>query len=79
VYCKARVYPTDNIRLRQKQYWLIRRSLYNQIFPNRKFELSQTNISDKDRQGIFAALLIRLYVKKVVQTGQNLRIETVEN
>ena len=68
VYCKARDIPTDNIRLSQNRY--------NQIF---KIQVAMSgDISDKDRQGILRSI-DRCTVKKVVQTGPEFEIETVEN
>ncbi|HAI25687.1 MAG TPA: OsmC domain/YcaO domain-containing protein, partial [Alcanivorax sp.] len=75
VYCKARDIPTDNIRLSQNNI-VDPENRYNQIFKI-QVELPE-DISDKDRQGILRSI-DRCTVKKVVQTGPEFEIETVEN
>ncbi|GAA5139277.1 OsmC domain/YcaO domain-containing protein [Alloalcanivorax gelatiniphagus] len=75
VYCKARDIPTDNIRLSQNNI-VDPENRYNQIFKI-QVELPE-DISDKDRQGILRSI-DRCTVKKVVQTGPDFQIETVEN
>ncbi|MEP1584306.1 MAG: OsmC domain/YcaO domain-containing protein [Marinobacter sp.] len=75
VYCKARDIPTENIRLSQNNI-VDPENRYNQIF-RIEVELPE-NISDKDRQGILRSI-DRCTVKKVVQTGPESQIETVEN
>lgn len=75
VYCKARDIPTDNIRLSQNNI-VDPENRYNQIF-RIQVELPE-DISDKDRQGILRSI-DRCTVKKVVQTGPEFQIETVEN
>ena len=75
VYCKARDISTDNIRLSQNNI-VDPEDRYNQIFQI-QVELPD-DISDKDRQGILRSI-DRCTVKKVVQTGPEFKIETVEN
>ena len=75
VYCKARDIPTENIRLSQNNI-VDPENRYNQIF-RIEVELPE-NISDKARQGILHSI-DRCTVKKVVQTGPEFQIETVEN
>jgi ribosomal protein S12 methylthiotransferase accessory factor len=75
VYCKARDIPTDNIRLSQNNI-VDPEDRYNQIFQI-QVELPD-DISDKDRQGILRSI-DRCTVKKVVQTGPEFKIETVDN
>ncbi|MFC6633992.1 OsmC domain/YcaO domain-containing protein [Microbulbifer taiwanensis] len=75
VYCKARDIPTHNIRLSQNNI-VDPEDRYNQIFKI-QVELPE-DISDKDRQGILRSI-DRCTVKKVVQTGPEFQIETVEN
>ncbi|WP_336146119.1 OsmC domain/YcaO domain-containing protein [Marinobacter salarius] len=75
VYCKARDIPTENIRLSQNNI-VDPENRYNQIF-RIEVELPE-NISDKDRQGILRSI-DRCTVKKVVQTGPEFQIETIEN
>ncbi|MCG9731509.1 OsmC domain/YcaO domain-containing protein [Shewanella sp. Isolate13] len=75
VYCKARDIPTENIRLSQNNI-VDPEDRYNQIFQI-QVELPE-DISDKDRQGILRSIE-RCTVKKVVQTGPEFKIETVEN
>ncbi|AOS96538.1 Ribosomal protein S12 methylthiotransferase accessory factor YcaO [Microbulbifer aggregans] len=75
VYCLARDIPTDNIRLSQNNI-VDPENRYNQIFKI-QVELPE-DISEKDRQGILRSI-DRCTVKKVVQTGPDFQIETVEN
>ncbi|MBB3190966.1 OsmC domain/YcaO domain-containing protein [Halomonas cerina] len=75
VYCNARDIPTENIRLSQNNI-VDPENRYNQIF---KIQVElPADLSDKDRQGILRAI-DRCTVKKVVQTGPEFQIETVEN
>ncbi|MDK2776377.1 MAG: OsmC domain/YcaO domain-containing protein [Pseudomonadota bacterium] len=75
VYCLARDIPTDNIRLSQNNI-VDPENRYNQIFKI-QVELPE-DLSDKDRQGILRSIE-RCTVKKVVQTGPEFVIETVDN
>ncbi|MBY6189268.1 OsmC domain/YcaO domain-containing protein [Microbulbifer agarilyticus] len=75
VYCLARDIPTDNIRLSQNNI-VDPEDRYNQIFKI-QVELPE-DISEKDRQGILRSI-DRCTVKKVIQTGPDFEIETVEN
>lgn len=75
VYCKARDIPTDNIRLSQNNI-VDPEDRYNQIFQI-QVELPD-DISEKDKTGILRSIE-RCTVKKVVQTGPEFKIETVEN
>ena len=75
VYCLARDIPTENIRLSQNNI-VDPENRYNQIFQI-QVELPD-GISDKDREGILRSI-DRCTVKKVVQTGPEFKIETVEN
>ncbi|QBF83818.1 OsmC domain/YcaO domain-containing protein [Shewanella maritima] len=75
VYCKARDISTDNIRLSQNNI-VDPEDRYNQIFQI-QVELPE-DISEKDRQGILRSVE-RCTVKKVVQTGPEFKIETVES
>ena len=75
VYCKARDISTENIKLSQNNI-VDPEDRYNQIFQI-QVELPD-DISDKDRQGIIRSI-DRCTVKKVVQTGPEFKIETVEN
>ncbi|MFW3615467.1 OsmC domain/YcaO domain-containing protein [Billgrantia antri] len=75
VYCKARDIPTENIRLSQNNI-VDPENRYNQIFKI-QVELPE-DISEKDREGILRSI-DRCTVKKVVQTGPEFQIETVEN
>lgn len=75
VYCKARDIPTNNIRLSQNNI-VDPENRYNQIFKI-QVELPE-DLSEKDRQGILRSI-DRCTVKKVVQTGPEFQIETVEN
>ncbi|OPX55861.1 ribosomal protein S12 methylthiotransferase accessory factor [Oceanospirillum multiglobuliferum] len=75
VYCVSRDIPTDNIRLSQNNI-VDPEDRYNQIFKI-QVELPES-LSEKDRQGILRSIE-RCTVKKVVQTGPEFVIETVEN
>lgn len=75
VYCVSRDIPTENIRLSQNNI-VDPENRYNQIFQI-QVELPE-GISAKDRQGILRSIE-RCTVKKVVQTGPEFKIETVEN
>ena len=75
VYCKARDISTENINLSQNNI-VDPDDRYNQIFQI-QVELPD-DISAKDREGILRAI-DRCTVKKVVQTGPEFKIETVEN
>lgn len=75
VYCVARNIPTENIRLSQNNI-VDPEDRYHQIF-RIQVELPE-NLSDKDRQGILRSIE-RCTVKKVVQTGPEFQIETVDN
>ncbi|CAM3985880.1 OsmC domain/YcaO domain-containing protein [Pseudoalteromonas byunsanensis] len=75
VYCNAREIPTEGIRLSQNNI-VDPENRYNQIFQI-QVELPE-NISDKDREGILRSI-DRCTVKKVVQTGPEFKIETVES
>ncbi|PRY66732.1 ribosomal protein S12 methylthiotransferase accessory factor [Vreelandella songnenensis] len=75
VYCNARDIPTENIRLSQNNI-VDPEDRYKQIFKI-QVELPD-DISEKDRQGILRSI-DRCTVKKVVQTGPEFQIETVEN
>ncbi|GAA0846411.1 OsmC domain/YcaO domain-containing protein [Marinobacter szutsaonensis] len=75
VYCLARNIPTDNIRLSQNNI-VDPENRYNQIFKI-QVELPE-DLPEKDRQGILRSI-DRCTVKKVVQTGPNFEIETVES
>ena len=75
VYCKARDISTENIRLSQNNI-VDPEDRYNQVFQI-QVELPD-DISDKDREGILRSI-DRCTVKKVVQTGPEFKIETVEN
>ncbi|MEX1221126.1 MAG: OsmC domain/YcaO domain-containing protein [Idiomarina sp.] len=75
VYCLSRDISTDNIRLSQNNI-VDPENRYNQIFKI-QVELPE-DISEKDREGILRSIE-RCTVKKVVQTGPEFQIETVEN
>lgn len=75
VYCVARDISTDGIRLSQNNI-VDPENRYNQIFQI-QVELPE-RISEKDREGILRSI-DRCTVKKVVQTGPEFKIETVEN
>lgn len=75
IYCLARDIPTENIRLSQNNI-VDPENRYNQIFQI-QVELPE-GISEKDRAGILRSI-DRCTVKKVVQTGPEFKIETVES
>ncbi|CAH9061825.1 hypothetical protein PSECIP111951_03933 [Pseudoalteromonas holothuriae] len=75
VYCNARDISTDGIRLSQNNI-VDPENRYNQVFQI-QVELPE-NISEKDREGILRSI-DRCTVKKVVQTGPEFKIDTVEN
>ena len=75
VYCVSRDIPTDGIRIAQNNI-VDPENRYKQTFKI-QIELPE-HISDKDRQGILRSI-DRCTVKKVVQTGPEFVIETVEN
>ncbi|MGY4877313.1 OsmC domain/YcaO domain-containing protein [Vreelandella aquamarina] len=75
VYCNARDIPTENIRLSQNNI-VDPENRYKQIFKI-QIELPE-DISEKDRQGMLRSI-DRCTVKKVVQTGPEFVIETVDN
>ncbi|MDO6774322.1 MULTISPECIES: OsmC domain/YcaO domain-containing protein [unclassified Shewanella] len=75
VYCKARDIPTENIKLSQNNI-VDPEDRYNQIFQI-QVELPD-DISEKDRTGILRSI-DRCTVKKVVQTGPEFKIETVDD
>lgn len=75
LYCETRNISTDNIRLSQNNI-VDPENRYKQIF---KIQIElPADISDKDRQGILRSI-DRCTVKKVVQTGPDFVIESVEN
>lgn len=75
VYCKSRDISTENIRLSQNNI-VDPDNRYNQILQI-QVELPD-DISERDREGILRSI-DRCTVKKVVQTGPEFKIETVEN
>ena len=75
VYCLSRDIPTENIRLSQNNI-VDPENRYNQIFQI-QVELP-TSISEKDHKGILRSIE-RCTVKKVVQTGPEFTIESIEN
>lgn len=75
VYCNARDIPTDGIRVAQNNI-VDPENRYNQIFKI-QVELPET-ISEKDRIGILRSI-DRCTVKKVIQTGPEFIVETVDN
>lgn len=75
VYCKARDISTENIRLSQNNI-VDPDDRYNQIFQI-QVELPD-DISTKDKEGILRSI-DRCTVKKVVQTGPEFKIDTIEN
>lgn len=75
VYCNARDISTENIRISQNNV-VDPEDRYNQVFQI-QVELPES-ISGKDRTGILRSI-DRCTVKKVVQTGPEFKIETVEN
>jgi ribosomal protein S12 methylthiotransferase accessory factor len=75
LYCSTRNISTDNIRLSQNNI-VDPENRYKQIF---KIQVElPADISAKDRQGILRSI-DRCTVKKVVQTGPDFVIESVEN
>lgn len=75
VYCKSRDISTEGIRLSQNNI-VDPEDRYNQVFQI-QVEIPE-RISEKDRAGILRSVN-RCTVKKVVQTGPEFKIETVEN
>lgn len=75
VYCLSRNISTDNIRISQNNI-VDPENRYNQIFKI-QVELPE-DISERDRKGILRSI-DRCTVKKVVQTGPEFQIETVDN
>lgn len=75
VYCKSRDISTDGIKLSQNNI-VDPEDRYNQIFQI-QVQLPDS-ISDKDKTGILRSVE-RCTVKKVVQTGPEFKIETVDN
>ena len=75
VYCLARDIPTDDIKLSQNNI-VDPENRYNQIFQI-QVELPES-ISERNREGILRSI-DRCTVKKVVQTGPEFKIETVES
>lgn len=75
VYCKSRDVSTDGIKLSQNNI-VDPEDRYNQIFQI-QVQLPDS-ISDKDKTGILRSVE-RCTVKKVVQTGPEFKIETVDN
>jgi ribosomal protein S12 methylthiotransferase accessory factor len=75
VYCVGKGISTDDIRLSQNNI-VDPEDRYNQIFQI-QVELPDS-ISDKDRAGILRSIE-RCTVKKVVQTGPEFKIESVES
>jgi len=75
VYCNSREISTDGIRISQNNI-VDPEDRYNQVFQI-QVELPST-ISEKDRTGILRSI-DRCTVKKVIQTGPEFKVETVEN
>ncbi len=75
VYCNARDISTDNIRISQNNI-VDPQDRYNQVLQI-NVELPDS-LSEKDKQGILRSIE-RCTVKKVVQTGPEFKIESVEN
>ncbi|GAB2840908.1 OsmC domain/YcaO domain-containing protein [Pseudoduganella ginsengisoli] len=75
LYCNTRNIPTENIRLSQNNI-VDPENRYKQIFKI-QVELPE-DISAKDREGILRSI-DRCTVKKVVQTGPDFVIESVDN
>ena len=75
VYCNARDIPTDNIRLSQNNI-VDPEDRYNQVFQI-QVELPES-ISEKDKKGIIRSI-DRCTVKKVIQSGPDFVVETVDN
>lgn len=75
VYCVARDISTDNIRLSQNNI-VDPENRYNQIFQI-QVELPES-LSEKDQKGILRAM-DRCTVKKVIQTGPEFKIDSVQS
>lgn len=75
VYCNSRDIPTDGIRVAQNNI-VDPEDRYNQIFQI-QVELPE-NLSEKDRTGILRSVE-RCTVKRVIQTGPEFKIDTVES
>ncbi|WP_371379629.1 OsmC domain/YcaO domain-containing protein [Thalassotalea aquiviva] len=75
VYCLSRDISTDNIRISQNNI-VDPEDRYNQVFKI-QVELPE-ELSEKDKKGILRSIE-RCTVKKVVQTGPEFQIETVDN
>ncbi|MFW7381931.1 MAG: OsmC domain/YcaO domain-containing protein [Oligoflexus sp.] len=75
VYCLARDIPTDDIRISQNNT-IDPENRYNQTF-SIKVELPQ-DLPERHRQGILQAM-DRCTVKKVIQTGPEFAIESVDS
>jgi ribosomal protein S12 methylthiotransferase accessory factor len=75
LYCSSRDIPTENIRLSQNNI-VDPEDRYNQIFQI-QVELPES-ISEKDKKGILRSI-DRCTVKKVVQTGPEFTVETVDS
>ncbi len=75
VYCNARDIPTDNISVAQNNI-VDPENRYNQIF---KIQVQlPEDMPEKDKAGILRAA-DRCTVKKVIQTGPDFQLETVES
>ena len=75
VYCNSRDIPTDGIRVAQNNI-VDPEDRYNQIFQI-QVELPE-GLSEKDRTGILRSVE-RCTVKRVIQTGPEFKIDTVES
>ena len=75
VYCNSRDIPTDGIRVAQNNI-VDPEDRYNQIFQI-QVELPES-LSEKDRMGILRSVE-RCTVKRVIQTGPEFKIDTVES
>ena len=75
VYCNSRDIPTDGIRVAQNNI-VDPEDRYNQIFQI-QVELPES-LSEKDRTGILRSVE-RCTVKRVIQTGPECKIDTVES
>ncbi|WP_421419618.1 OsmC domain/YcaO domain-containing protein [Pseudoalteromonas lipolytica] len=75
VYCNSRDISTDGIRVAQNNI-VDPEDRYNQIFQI-QVELPE-HLSEKDRTGILRSVE-RCTVKRVIQTGPEFKIDTVEN
>ncbi|MCF2847265.1 OsmC domain/YcaO domain-containing protein [Pseudoalteromonas sp. ACER1] len=75
VYCNSRDIPTDGIRVAQNNI-VDPEDRYNQIFQI-QVELPES-LSEKDRTGILRSVE-RCTVKRVIQTGPEFKIDTVES